>query len=553
MKRPIIFLIDDDPQVIRAIHRDVKNQYRDDYRVLASDSPREALALFKDLKTRDESVALFVSDQRMPEIEGVDLLEQAKEIYPDAKRVLLTAYSDTKAAIKAINDVKLDYYLLKPWDPPEERLFPVMDELLDEWQAGYKPGFEGIKLIGFQWSPKSHRIKDFLMGNLIPYHWIDAETNPQAKEFMKSLNLGPTNLPLVIFEDGKNLADPTLSNIAARTGLQSKAAMEMYDVIIIGAGPAGLASSVYGASEGLKTLLIEKRAPGGQAGTSSLIENYLGFPTGLSGSELTRRAIAQAIKFGTEILTPQEVKHIRLNNGMKTIVLSDNTELHAKTLILTAGVSYRTLDIPGVESLGGAGIYYGAVSAEARSMNGVPVFIVGGGNSAGQAAMHLSKFASMVNVVIRGEGISSSMSNYLCEQIRLTPNITILPNTKVAEVAGKNRLESIVLHNVKTDQRESREAGALFVFIGARPNTEWIPANIIRDAKGFLVTGRDLVTAADYRQHWKLDREPYLLETSVPGIFAAGDVRAGSIPRVASAVGEGAMAVKLVHEYLTEI
>jgi thioredoxin reductase (NADPH) len=553
MKRPIIFLVDDDPQVLRAIQRDVKNQYRDEYRVLASDMPREALSIVKDLKAKDEVVALFVSDQRMPEIEGVELLETAREIYPDAKRVLLTAYSDTKAAIKAINEVKLDYYLLKPWDPPEERLFPVMDELLDDWQAIYKPKFVGIKVIGYQWSPKSHKIKDFLMGNLIPYLWIDAEINAEAKQYMASLSITRTDLPAIIFEDGSYLTDPTISRIAEKIGLQSKAALEMYDVIIIGAGPAGLASSVYGASEGLKTLLIEKRAPGGQAGASSRIENYLGFPGGLSGSELARRAMAQAMKFGTEILTPQEVGKIHLKSGIKSVVLSDGTQLHSKAIILTAGVSYRTLDIPGVESLMGAGIYYGSVSAEAHSLNGVPVYIVGGGNSAGQAAMYLSNFASQVYIVIRGNGLSVSMSNYLCEQIRLTPNITVLPETLIAGVSGQNKLETIVLHNVMTDALETVQAGALFVFIGAKPNTDWLPAEIMRDTKGYVITGRDLIFEMDFHKYWKLEREPYLLETSIPGVFAAGDIRRGSIARVASAVGEGAMAIKLVHEYLAEI
>jgi thioredoxin reductase (NADPH) len=553
MKRPIIFLVDDDPQVLRAIQRDIKNQYRDEYKVLASEMPKEALSIVRDLKAKDEVVALFVSDQRMPEMEGVELLEATKEVYPEAKRILLTAYSDTKAAIKAINDVRLDYYLLKPWDPPEERLFPVMDELLDDWQAIYKPKFVGIKLIGFQWSPKSHKIKDFLMGNLIPYQWIDAETNAEAKQYMTSLGVNRADLPVIVFEDGSYISDPGINEIAERIGLRSRAAMEMYDVIIIGAGPAGLASSVYGASEGLKTLLIEKRAPGGQAGASSRIENYLGFPGGLSGSELARRAMAQAMKFGTEILTPQEVRGIHMHGEVKSVVLSDNTELHSKAIVLTGGVSYRTLDVPGVEPLMGAGIYYGSVSAEAHSLNGVPVYIVGGGNSAGQAAMYLSTFASHVYIIIRGNGIAASMSSYLCEQIRLTTNISILTETVVGGVGGHSKLDTIDLHNLRTETRETVQAAALFVFIGAKPNTDWLPQEIMRDSKGFIMTGRDLVFEMEFHKYWKVNREPYLLETSVPGIFAAGDIRRGSIARVASAVGEGAMAIKLVHEYLAEI
>jgi thioredoxin reductase (NADPH) len=553
MKKPIIFLVDDDPQVLTAIRRDVKNQYRDEYTILASDSPTETISLVKDLKTRDEVIALIVSDQRMPEIEGVELLEATKEIYPDAKRVLLTAYSDTNAAIKAINNVKLDYYLLKPWDPPEERLFPVMDELLDEWHASYRPAFKGIKLIGFQWSPKSHVIKDFLLGNLIPYLWIDMQTNSEAPQYLSSVEAKPSDLPVIIFEDGSHISNPTLTDIALRIGLRSKAAEEMYDVIIIGAGPAGLAASVYGASEGLKTLVVEKRAPGGQAGASSQIENYLGFPSGLSGAELTRRATAQAMKFGAEILTPQEVKCIRFNSTLKTVVLGDGTELNTKAIVVTAGVSYRTLDIPGIDALMGAGVYYGSVSTEAHSLRGVPVYIIGGGNSAGQAAMYLSNFASTVHIVIRGSDVRSTMSNYLCEQLQLTSNITVIPNSTVSEVQGENQLEKVVLSNTATGQRDVVDAGALFIFIGAKPNTDWLPDEILRDSKGFITTGRDLIYEMDFHKYWKLNREPFLLETSVPGIFAAGDIRSGAIARVASAVGEGAMAIRFTHEYLAEI
>jgi thioredoxin reductase (NADPH) len=553
MKRPIIFIIDDDPQVLTAIRRDVRNHYRDDYKVLAFDSPREALTTAKDLKAMGDVVALLISDQRMPDMEGVELLEATKDFFPEAKRVLLTAYSDTNAAIKAINDVKLDYYLLKPWDPPHERLFPVVDELLDDWQANYKPPFKGIKLLGFQWSPKSHHIKDFLLGNLIPYRWIDVESDGEAEQLLKSVDSSAHDLPVVIFEDGTHLSNPTPGDIATRIGLRSKASGTMYDVVIVGAGPAGLAASVYGASEGLKTLVIERRAPGGQAGGSSRIENYLGFPSGLSGAELTRRAMAQALKFGAEILTPREVKCIRFQSGLKTVILDDDTELNTKALVVTAGVSYRTLDIPGVDSLLGAGVYYGAVGAEANSLNGVPVYVVGGGNSAGQAAMYLSNFTSDIALIIRGADVRSTMSSYLCEQIQQTPSIRVIPNTVVKEVAGTNKLESICLYDSGNKREQTVKAAALFVFIGARPNTEWLPEEILRDEKGFIMTGRDQIYEMEFHKYWKLDREPYLLETSVPGIFAAGDIRSGAIARVASAVGEGAMSIRFTHEYLAEI
>jgi thioredoxin reductase (NADPH) len=553
MKQPIILLTDDDPQVLAALKRDVKNQYRDDYRVLASDSPQETLDIAKELKAKDEIIALFISDQRMPVMEGVDLLASTREFFPDAKRILLTAYSDIHAAIKAINEVKLDYYLQKPWDPPEERLFPVMNELLEDWHISYRPAFKGIKLIGLQWSPKSHQLKDFLLGNLVPYQWLDVEMHDEAKQYLSSLDAGTDDLPVLLFEDGTHLSNPALGDVAVKIGLKPNATGEMYDVIIVGAGPAGLAAAVYGASEGLKTLVIEKRAPGGQAGGSSRIENYLGFPSGLSGSELTRRATAQVLKFGAEILSPREVKCIRLQNQLKTIVLDDNTVLNTKALVLTAGVVYRTLDVPGMESLLGAGIYYGAVGSEAHHLNGMPVYVVGGGNSAGQAAIYLSKFASKVSILIRGNDLKTTMSSYLIDQIRMTPNISVIPDTSVKEVIGTGKLESIMLRNEQTGNDTIAEAAALFVFIGAKPNTSWLPDEIIRDKRDFIITGRDLIYEMDFYKYWKLEREPYYLETSVPGIFAAGDLRSGAMARVASAVGEGSMSIRFTHDYLAEI
>lgn len=553
MSLPIIFSIDDDPQVLRAISRDLKNQYREEYRVLSASSGDEALASLAALKNRGDQVALFLSDQKMPEMEGVDFLERAKTIFPDARRVLLTAYSDTDAAIKAINDVQLDYYLMKPWDPPEEKLYPVINDLLDEWQAGFRPEFKGIRLVGYQFSPRSHQIKDFLSGNLMPYQWLDVQTNELARELMAANNIGVEQLPAVFFEDGEFLAQPSLADIAGRAGLSASAKSDLYDVVIVGAGPAGLAASVYGASEGLKTLLIEKRAPGGQAGTSSRIENYLGFPKGLSGADLARRAITQATRFGTEFLSPQEVKEISFKSPYKILHLESGDTIYTKSVVITTGVNYRHLDTPGVERLTGAGVYYGAANTEAHYCRDKTVFIVGGGNSAGQAAMYLSQFAARVVILIRRSSLVDTMSAYLIEQIAGTPNIEVWGGTEVSEALGEESLERLRVRFYDSGEEKEFEAAALFIFIGAQPVTQWLPADVLLDAKGFVCTGRDLFQNAQLGKIWKLDRDPYLLETSVPGIFAAGDVRSGAMNRVASAVGEGAMSISFVHKYLAEI
>jgi len=553
MSLPIIFSIDDDPQVLRAISRDLKNQYREEYRVLSASSGDEALASLAALKNRGDQVALFLSDQKMPEMEGVDFLERAKTIFPDARRVLLTAYSDTDAAIKAINDVQLDYYLMKPWDPPEEKLYPVINDLLDEWQAGFRPEFKGIRLVGYQFSPRSHQIKDFLSGNLMPYQWLDVQTNELARELMAANNIGVEQLPAVFFEDGEFLAQPSLADIAGRAGLSASAKSDLYDVVIVGAGPAGLAASVYGASEGLKTLLIEKRAPGGQAGTSSRIENYLGFPKGLSGADLARRAITQATRFGTEFLSPQEVKEISFKSPYKILHLESGDTIYTKSVVITTGVNYRHLDTPGVERLTGAGVYYGAANTEAHYCRDKTVFIVGGGNSAGQAAMYLSQFAARVVILIRRSSLVDTMSAYLIEQIAGTPNIEVWGGTEVSEALGEESLERLRVRFYDSGEEKEFEAAALFIFIGAQPVTQWLPADVLLDAKGFVCTGRDLFQNAHLGKIWKLDRDPYLLETSVPGIFAAGDVRSGAMNRVASAVGEGAMSISFVHKYLAEI
>ena len=553
MKLPFIVIIDDDTQVLRAIQRDVRNKFREDYKVLATESASEALGAVKELKLKNETVALFISDQRMPEMEGTEFLGKTQEFFPDAKKVLLTAYSDIEAAIKAINTLRLDYYLLKPWNPPEEKLYPVVTDLLDDWQNSFTPDFEGIKIIGYQWSPLSHKIKDFLTGNLIPYKWIDVEVSKDAAELINTHNIETDELPVVLFEDGTLLKSPAEIDIANKVGLKSTASEEFYDVVIIGAGPAGLAAAVYGGTEGLKTLMIEKKAPGGQAGTSSRIENYLGFPSGLSGADLTRRALTQAQRFGVELLSPCNVIDIKIKDNYKILSLSSGTEIKTQTVIISTGVDYNTLDAKGINELTGAGIYYGAATAEAHSCKDKDVFIVGGGNSAGQAAMYLSGIAKNVYIIIRRNSLDTTMSHYLIDQINKTNKITLIPNSVIVEAEGNNRLERITLENIETGEKKTAEAVALFIFIGAKPVTDWIKLNIIRDPKGFIATGRDLFKFENFKKTWKLERDPYPLETCIPGIFSAGDVRAGAMNRVASAVGEGAMAIKLVHEYLAGV
>jgi thioredoxin reductase (NADPH) len=553
MSRPIIFSIDDDPQVLRSISRDLRSQYGKEYKILSTTSANEALESLTELKNSSDVVALFLCDQRMPEMEGVKFLEKAKKIYPDAKRVLLTAYSDTEAAIKAINDVQLDYYLMKPWDPPEEKLFPVINDLLEDWQNNYVPEFVGIKLVGYQFSPQSHQIKDFLAGNLIPYRWLDVEKNIDAGSLLALNNLTTDCLPLVVFEDGSHIAKPTIRAIAEKLEKNPQTLTDVYDVVIIGAGPAGLAAAVYGASEGLKTLLIERKAPGGQAGTSSRIENYLGFPAGLSGADLTRRAISQAMRLGAEFLSPQSVSDIKQKDGYKTIVLDDGPEIISRTVVITTGVDYRKLEVKGVENYTGAGIYYGAATTEATACTGKEVYVIGGGNSAGQAAMHLSKFAKNVYIIIRKDSLVSTMSAYLITQIGDTPNITVIPDTEIIEANGTNCLEELTLLNCKTQEKVTKEANALYIFIGAKPYTDWIKLDIIKNNKDFIETGRELRSYEGFGKIWKLKRDPFLLETSCSGIFAAGDVRAGAMNRVASAVGEGSMAISFVHKYLAEV
>ncbi len=552
MKKPILLTVDDDPQVLRALVRDLRNQFGKDYRILSTTSALEALDSLKDLKNKNETVALFLSDQRMPEMLGVDFLQKAKEIFPEAKRILLTAYSDTEAAIRAINDVQLDYYLMKPWDPPEEKLFPALNDQLEEWHSRYTPAFQGIRIVGYQWSPRSHQVKDFLSGNLIPYQWMDIESSSMGRDLLSLNGIGNKDLPAVFFEDGSYLLNPDLQVVGERTGMRSRASKTMYDVAIIGAGPSGLAAAVYGGSEGLNTALIERRAPGGQAGTSSRIENYLGFPNGLSGAELSRRAISQVSRFGVEILSPQEVMDIAIRDNYKIITLKDGSLLNARSVIITTGVDYRALEAIDIEKFTGAGVYYGASTTEAHACRERDVYIIGGGNSAGQSAMYLSSHAARVFIVIRKKDLSSTMSQYLIDQINATANIHLVPETVVGQVYGDGKLEEICLENTVTNVRQQVRAAALFIFIGAKPITDWIKLDIIKDDKGFIETGRDLLKYETFKKSWKLTREPFLLETCSPGIFAAGDVRSGAMNRVASAVGEGAMAIKFVHEYLAE-
>ena len=551
MKKPIILTVDDDAQVLAAITRDLRQEFRKDYRILSVNSGPEALTTLTELRARAEPLALVLADQRMPEVEGVEVLTHARELFPDAKRVLLTAYADTTAAIKAINSAQLDYYLLKPWDPPEQLLYPTLHDLLASWQAAYRPAFAGLRLIGFQWSPLSHELKDFLSGYMVGYQWLDYEKDAEAKVLLEANGFTAEDLPVVICPDGKAMARPDKPDLARHLGLLVDAQQELYDVVVIGAGPAGLAAAVYGASEGLRTLIIERQTPGGQAGSSSRIENYLGFPTGLSGAELAHRAWTQATRLGAEFMAPQEVVNLCIQDGYKVLTLSDNKEIKARAVVLTTGVSYRTLNAPGLDRLSGAGVYYGAARTEARSCSAQPVYIIGGGNSAGQAAMYLSTYASRVFIVIRGDSLAASMSAYLIEQIGQTPNIEILPRTQVREACGQDSLQAVVIQQ-EGQEPEKRPARALFIFIGAKPSTEWVCHLAICDAKGYLLTGRDLVADPRYKSAWKKDREPYLLETCVPGLFAAGDGRAGAMARVASAVGEGSMAIKFVHQYLDE-
>ena len=552
--KPVLFTIDDDPEVLRAVARDLRRHYGEDYRVLRAGSGAEALEAVQELKRREEPVALFLVDQRMPQMSGVEFVEEAAKLFPDSKKALLTAYADTEAAIRAINRARVDYYLMKPWDPPEERLYPIVDDLLGDWKAAYRPGFRGIRIVGDRWSPETHRIKDFLARNQVPYRWLDVETSEEARELLETEGNGidRQRLPLVFFPDHDPMAQPTNAALAEGVGLQMRAEKPFYDLAIVGGGPAGLAAAVYGASEGLHTVLIEKEAPGGQAGTSSRIENYLGFPSGLSGGDLARRAVTQARRFEAEILAPLEVSEVCLDGPYRLVRLSNGEEVSCHALMITTGVQYRKLQTPGVEALTGRGVYYGATMAEAIACRDEDVYVVGAGNSAGQAAVYASGYARQVTLLVRGDGLERSMSQYLIDQIERTENIDVRLQTEVAEAHGEDHLEKLTLLNNATGEREDVGANALFILIGARPHTDWLDGTVARDGRGFLLTGPDL-KGHEAMKDWPLDRDPFLLETSVPGIFAAGDVRHGSVKRVASGVGEGSVAISFIHQHLAEL
>jgi thioredoxin reductase (NADPH) len=552
MARPVLLAVDDDPEVLRAVDRDLRRQYASRFRVLRADSGEAALDSLRELKARNEAVALLLVDQRMPQVTGMKLLGQAMELYPDARRVLLTAYADTDAAIQAINQVKLHYYLLKPWDPPEQHLYPVLDDLLEDWEATVRPPFEGIRVVGTRWSPDAFALRDFLGRNQVPYQWLDAQAHFAAQGLPAAGEPAP-KLPLVLFPDGTSLEQPTPRDVAGKIGLNNRPEKPFYDLIIVGAGPAGLAAAVYGASEGLHTMLIEREAPGGQAGTSSRIENYLGFPTGLSGADLSRRAAIQARRFGVEILTPEEVVGVRVEDPYRIVVLGDGTELSCHALLVASGVSYRKLDVPGLERLTGAGVYYGGALSEALACAGEDVYIVGGANSAGQSAVHFAKHARCVTMLVRGAALAATMSQYLIEQIQALPNIRVWTHAQVVEARGDDHLEAIVVANSQDGQRRTLATRGLFIFIGAQPRTDWLEGVVERDQLGFVLAGPDLLRDGKLPKGWKPDRPPSLLEASVPGIFVAGDVRRGSIKRVASGVGEGSIAIALVHQYLSNV
>lgn len=552
MKKPIILTVDDELEVSNAIERDLRSQFGKDYKIIRTNSGNEALDTVRQLKKRNDPIALFLTDQRMPEMEGTEFLEEAIKIYPNARKVLLTAYADTNAAITAINRLGLDHYLMKPWDPPEEKLYPVLTDLLSSWQSSNRPPFEGIRVIGMPWDPASYQVKDFLARNNIPYQWLSLEDNEEAKHLTALADPKP-ELPYLLFPDGSSLSKPDIRAIAERVGLQTIASEPLYDLIIIGAGPAGLAAAVYSASEGLKTLVVEQQAPGGQAGMSSRIENYLGFPVGLSGSELTHRAVTQARRFGVEILTPQKVIELKSDGPSKKVKLQDGSELQSRAVLIATGVSYRTLNAKGIQELTGAGIYYGASMSEGPSVKGKDIIIVGGANSAGQAAMYFSRFAKTINILIRAESINKSMSQYLIDQIAATPNIIIRPKTEIIEAIGNKKLDCIKIMQRDTQTEETISVGSVFIFIGAFPHTDWLGDHIARDSHGFILSGSHIRADEKFRSGPSADRIPYHLETSAPGIFVAGDVRHGSVKRVASAVGEGSMAVMFVHQYLNTI
>lgn len=549
MAKPTILAIDDDPQVLAAVAADLRSKYAREYRVVLADGGPSGLNAVAELHRRGDDVALFLVDERMPEVTGTQFLLRAREHFPEAKKVLLTAYADTDAAIRSINEVGLDHYLLKPWHPPSDGLYPILDDLLDDWRAARPAPFDGIRIVGARWSPATHDVKDFLARNLIPYRFLDIDRDAEARTLLDARGEAEPVLPVVFFPDGGALSRPDARSLAERVGLKSRASAPFYDLVIIGAGPAGLAGAVYGASEGLRVAVLERHAAGGQAGMSSRIENYLGFPGGVSGGDLTRRATAQASRLGAELLSPVEVASINVVEGGRAVVLADGSEIGCHAVLVTSGMRLRKLDVPGYERLTGAGVFYGASMAEAASYKGERVVVVGGANSAGQAAMMLARFASEVVMVVRRSSLSGSMSRYLIDQIAAEPAIRVMTLTQVAEVHGEDHLERVQLRHGEGSTSEF-EATGLFIFVGAVPHTDFLRGVVALNEKGFVLTGPDITGDGSRPKGWPLDRDPYLLECSVPGIFAAGDVRHGGVRRVASAVGQGGIAISLVHQYL---
>ena len=549
--KPVILAVDDDLPVLRAVERDLRARYGDAYRIVAANSGADALEAVRQLTLRGSAVALFMVDQRMPQMTGIEFLGQALELQPDARRVLLTAYADTDVAIRAINDIRLDHYILKPWDPPDEKLYPILDDLLADWSATFRPAFEGVRLLAGRWAPGGHLIRDFLTRNQVPYAWLDPTEDPEGRKLAASLPdgeaLDPAR-PVVLFGDGSMLRDPSTHQIAEKVGLQTRAALPFYDVVIVGGGPAGLAAAVYGASEGLKTILVEQEAPGGQAGTTSRIENYLGFPAGLSGGDLARRGLAQARRLGAEILSPDQVTAIRREDPYRVVTLAAGGEVSCQTVVVATGVSYRQLEVPGAADFEGAGIYYGAATTEAVLYRDQEVGVVGGGNSAGQAAVYLSRFAKRVLLMVRTTTLSS-MSQYLIDQISAVSNIEVCFETAVISARGEGHLAALTIG--RPTGEEERPLAAIFVFIGQQPRTDWLEGTVVRDPGGFVLTGAYLLDGGKPPAGWGLARDPFLLESSLPGLFVAGDVRHRSVKRIASAVGEGAMAVQFVHQYLS--
>ncbi len=550
MAKPAILAVDDDREVLQAVARDLRTHYGRDYRVLTATSGRDALELLEELTLRNDPVAFLLVDQRMPEMTGVEFLEEAIGLFPDVKRALLTAYADTEAAIRAINNARLDYYIMKPWDPPEERLYPILDDLLEDWRAEFRPPFEGIRVVANRWSREAHELKRFLSRNQVPYQALDLDTDEEARRLLAIAGGDVGTLPLILLDDGTPMLRPSPAELAQRVGLRTHAELPFYDFVVVGGGPAGLAASVYAASEGLKVLLVEGEAPGGQAGTSSKIDNYLGFPSGLSGAELARRAVTQARRFGVELLVPLQAAAMERKDPYKNLTLSDDSKVSCHALLVATGVQYRKLEAPGVEELSGAGVYYGASRVEAAVHEGEDVLVVGGGNSAGQAAMFLSAFARSVTMLVRGADLSESMSRYLIDILEATDNFSLRPYSEVVSVSGEGRLEAVNVADRRTGDVETLSAGALFVFIGQAPRTDWLGGMVQCDQRGFVLSGTDCGPSP---KGWTLERPPFPMETSVPGIFVAGDVRHGSIKRVASGVGEGSIAVQFIHQYLKEV